>query len=586
MNVERQLYSLINSTRVLTSTRNLDLVLQRLMEEVLHVIEAADAAVLFLYDSRINGLVPKSSIGFDDRYMQSIILKDNEGMTGKTFHTRKATIFSRVEDTSKGMANLSSRNQDLYSKALGALTYPISTMCTPLISGNKCIGVLTIDSFSTDVNFSQQDLYLLETFANQAIIAIDNATLFSQNERANKIHTELSKVSLSQRGLQEITYTLSILIKKKVSIINDFFDLLSSSCDETDSLAASLKQKNNDLLKQAIERTHFTQKYLVLNGKPYEVFFFPISSVSGNIGLLTIFVEEDILDPLDIFAVEQAIILFALEMVAEERFVSNRLKYEGFLLERIMEEKFEVIANQSQIYFSDKDRYVFVKLEMLHSMSSFEEINASRQSFVRLLYRELNEFEYKALVLDNNLDFNMLFIIKNQLPVQQIIHKIHSFFLTIIQKVMELYQTRLLIGIGRVLDNLYHINNSVYDSIKCLEYIKLKGDKHYICSRDDLGGHSLLLNIAPLELHNFVEDILGGLIRYDENNGTELLPTLIAFFDNGQKMKETAEACFVHLNTIKYRMQTIKKILETESISGEYGFQLMLAVYIHKFLSI
>jgi sugar diacid utilization regulator len=584
LKLEKQLYSLINSTRVLTSTRDFDLVLQRLMEEVFQVIDAADAGVLFIYDRKKGGLVAKSSVGFDDNYLKLIILSENEAMTGKTFSSKKSIIFSNLPDTSEAMSDLSQYNSDLYIKALGKPEYPTSTICTPLIFGEECIGVLTIDSYVKNINFTIYDLHILETFANQAMIAIDNAKLFSQNERANQIHSKLSKVSLLQKGLKEITVTLSKLINKKVCILNDFFDYVSSCSETTKSLAIKLKQSNIESLKYALKQEEFTQKSFFLDGSGIDVFFFPIKAVTSQIGLLMIFVEnEDELDPLDIFAVEHAIILFALEMTSKERFITDQFKYEGFLLQQLMQDEFDILDNQAQIYFSEIDCYIFVKVEMRSKLISFDEINLQKQAFSRLLYRELNYFEFKALVLEQNIEFNLLFIIKNLLNEKQIIEKIKLFFSKIILKGKEASNLDILIGIGRVFNRLHHIDESLYDSNMCINYIKLKGDKQNICSHNELGINRLLLNVNPLELKNYVREMLDDLIHYDQKNGTELLPTLKAYFDCDQNMKKTAVKCYVHLNTIKYRMQSIRKILNLDNISGERKFQLQLALYIYEF---
>lgn len=66
------------------------------------------------------------------------------------------------------------------------------------------------------------------------------------------------------------------------------------------------------------------------------------------------------------------------------------------------------------------------------------------------------------------------------------------------------------------------------------------------------------LNNDPQEMAEYVGLKLGPIIEYDNQHKTDLLYTLKLFFLNIIKIgKKTAEACFVHLNTIKYRLQTI-----------------------------
>ncbi len=62
--------SLVNAAQVLTSTLDINQVLEKLMSEVLHVIEGADAGVLFMLNTETNRLVAKHAIGYDLAYLK------------------------------------------------------------------------------------------------------------------------------------------------------------------------------------------------------------------------------------------------------------------------------------------------------------------------------------------------------------------------------------------------------------------------------------------------------------------------------------------------------------------------------------
>lgn len=176
MNVEKQLLSLIKASQVLTSTWDLDEVLKLLIKEVLDVFDWADASVLFLYDANRDKLIAKSALGFDMDYLEKVTLQPNEGMSGKTFQLKQAKLFTSGADTRRGMSDITPKNLDYYRKALGGRKIlPTSTICAPLITHGECYGVLTIDSFSEEVQFTHSNLSILQTFANQAMIAIENA---------------------------------------------------------------------------------------------------------------------------------------------------------------------------------------------------------------------------------------------------------------------------------------------------------------------------------------------------------------------------------------------------------------------------
>ncbi|OZI10364.1 hypothetical protein CEW92_17290 [Bacillaceae bacterium SAS-127] len=101
MNSDKQLLSLINAAQVLTSTLDLDKVLDQLIKEVLQVIEGADAGVFFKYEPKVQKLIAENAIGYDMTYLGKIQLSPDEAMTGKTFTSQQARIFDSKKDTEK-----------------------------------------------------------------------------------------------------------------------------------------------------------------------------------------------------------------------------------------------------------------------------------------------------------------------------------------------------------------------------------------------------------------------------------------------------------------------------------------------------
>jgi PAS domain S-box-containing protein len=88
-----------------------------------------------------------------------------------------------------------------------------SEMALPLISHRQCIGALTVQS-TREAAFSEQDVAILQTMADQLAIAIKNASLFqqldAQLEQSRQLNAEITHL---QQLLQNITDSLpSVLI--------------------------------------------------------------------------------------------------------------------------------------------------------------------------------------------------------------------------------------------------------------------------------------------------------------------------------------------------------------------------------------
>lgn len=73
----------------------------------------------------------------------------------------------------------------------------------------------------------------------------------------------------------------------------------------------------------------------------------------------------------------------------------------------------------------------------------------------------------------------------------------------------------------------------------------------------------LLLDLfsRSAEVHQWFNRTLGALVEYDRRNKTQMVQTLEVYFDTSHSLQQAAQALHVHPNTLKYRLQRIKKIL-------------------------
>jgi sugar diacid utilization regulator len=524
-------------------------------------------------------------------HMKNVLIDPGEGMSGKTFSSRKGRIFLSMDDTTRGMANIRPETGELYGKALGEFQYPASALCVPLISKEECIGVLTVDIYDKNVQFDESDLRLLETFAVQATIAIENAMLFSRNERTKKIHEELSRVSLSQGGLKEINKALSELVNKKVAVYNDFYDLLVSSSVDAEQSAKEVVLHHGNILQQAMNEKTITYETIQLSDKKTGVYFFPIQADKYTIGLLTIFLEEDtVLDPLDRFAVEQASVIFALEMNRRESTTMNDLKYSGYILNQLLHNQYNELSLKqlSKLNsFEDKDhKYISVKTHIKDPLLSFKELTERIHQLSRFIYREISNFQFKTLILDKNMEISFMFVIPRHIDEDSIYEQLNKLFTTLHERSISGSQLLIITGIGRVVSTLKDVQLSYRDAQKCIDYLQSTNKKDTMLSYHQLGTHRLFLKTERNELKEYVEDTLGPIISYDEKNDTDLIQTLKVYLDTNQNMVQSAKKLYVHTNTVKYRLKTIQQILNIDSLDGRKAFDLQLGLYILEYLRI
>ena len=64
----------------------------------------------------------------------------------------------------------------------------------------------------------------------------------------------------------------------------------------------------------------------------------------------------------------------------------------------------------------------------------------------------------------------------------------------------------------------------------------------------------------------YCNDKLGKLEEYDHANGTFLIETVLAYYMNGFSAGKTAQALFIHRNSLQYRLNKIEELLGIELV--------------------
>jgi purine catabolism regulator len=71
---------------------------------------------------------------------------------------------------------------------------------------------------------------------------------------------------------------------------------------------------------------------------------------------------------------------------------------------------------------------------------------------------------------------------------------------------------------------------------------------------------SLIGPRSPAEARVLVEDVLGSLLAYDAEHGTELVDSLRAFFQFDRSWKKAADGLFIHKQTLVYRIRRVEQL--------------------------
>jgi PucR family transcriptional regulator, purine catabolism regulatory protein len=143
----------------------------------------------------------------------------------------------------------------------------------------------------------------------------------------------------------------------------------------------------------------------------------------------------------------------------------------------------------------------------------------------------------------------------------------------------------LALGIGRPVDALVALRDSYREARQALSMARRLADPNPLYF-GELNVYRLLfqLEYSP-ELASFCQETIGTLVEYDRSQGTDLIETLTSYFAHKGNLSQTAEALFVHRNTLLYRMERIKEISGLDLDNPETRLSIQLALRAHRLLT-
>ncbi|NIN63361.1 MAG: response regulator [Anaerolineae bacterium] len=210
------------------SLMDLEELLNRIVEAGVYVTRAEEGFLL-LVDPETQDLYLRAGKNLGSVQSQGFRLKVDDSLTGQVVQTGRP-----MRRGGKGTG------RDFKVKT-GYLVK--SLLHVPLILRDKAIGVLSVDNQVSDVEFTDEDQYLLSTLADYAAISIENATLYDEL-RKNIEHLKLSQQELIQSSKLAAVGTLA------AGVAHEFNNLLAAISGHTElGLVSSDMQE----IKRALE---------------------------------------------------------------------------------------------------------------------------------------------------------------------------------------------------------------------------------------------------------------------------------------------------------------------------------------------
>jgi C4-dicarboxylate-specific signal transduction histidine kinase len=150
----------------ITRELNLTALLRLIIDRALGLVDAP-AGVIYLWDRETEVLVPQAWLGYGD-WIREVRLHLGEGVTGVAAQRQEGMIVNDYPSSHYALPFLRER--------MGAT----AALVEPLLYRGHLLGAITANRIAAQQEFTEKDQDILRLLAAQAVIAIENARLYSQ----------------------------------------------------------------------------------------------------------------------------------------------------------------------------------------------------------------------------------------------------------------------------------------------------------------------------------------------------------------------------------------------------------------------
>ncbi len=163
-----QLAALYRVSQVLGTSLEIDEVLNQVMDAVIE-LTGAERGFLILSNPDAEELNLRAARNFE-----------RENLAEKSMEVSR-TVIRTVLESGTGVVTTNAQKDPRFLDKSSVINFALrSIICAPLLSRGKTIGVIYVDNRALAGLFQESDLSLLNTFAAQAAVVIENARLFTR----------------------------------------------------------------------------------------------------------------------------------------------------------------------------------------------------------------------------------------------------------------------------------------------------------------------------------------------------------------------------------------------------------------------
>lgn len=200
-----QLKTLYDTTRQLSSTLDQERLFKKILQSAVEILDC-EAGSLLMADKQSNELIFRAALGPAAGALVNQRMPAGSGPAGKSFTTRETILINDA-----GLSDFWPKHRESFKGFK-----PRSLLAAPMLVKNRVVGVIELINHRDGTDFTQDDLELLTTFASQAAVAVENATLYTMTDQA--LASRVEELSVMQRIDRELNASLDVKRAMKITL--------------------------------------------------------------------------------------------------------------------------------------------------------------------------------------------------------------------------------------------------------------------------------------------------------------------------------------------------------------------------------
>jgi len=574
----QELSALFSSAHELAELRDTDALLDRLVERA-HDLLGTDVTYLSEFDEGRDELLVRSTSGAIDPLFRGLRVPPGMGLASRVVHTRSP------QWTSTYLQNDEIPHEPGIDAAVRAEGL-VSLLGVPMIAGDRVLGVLFAANRSGH-NFAPDEVALLSAFANHAAVVLQTTSLLEQArlaadeadraravlaenvtamERASAVHEDLPGVVLKGGSAEGLADTLSEALNRSVAILDrDYLPVAQAGCE-----ADPFRTGGEDLsarVRRAIEGSRPSGRCVFVDGAAADPEVV-VAVVAGDVFLGAVLVGHG---ELDLGAVEQRTIertaqIAALVAVQQDAVAEVEDRVRGELVADILRGdalQWRELARRARA----RD----VRLDDLRSVVVVAVPAESRRAVAVAVRRAC------AGALAGERDGVLAVLSPGSDP-----HDVAREVWTAARRAAD---APVLAVAGPVAESPTELGDAFETARRCAHLLQNQDVPDGAVDAQAYEPYLAVFGSGSRDLSRFIDAVIGPVLRWDSERGTDLFATLSAFADSHASPTRTARALHVHINTVTQRLDRITALLGDDWREPEPLFRISLATRMHALLA-